>query len=220
MEVKNTKGIVPDQFHALIYGESGAGKTTLASTLDSVVVISVESGLLSLKGHDVPYVECTTLAQVREAIIWAAKSEYKNIFIDSLSEIASLVVDEAKKKFPDSKNTMQLWGLYNENITKMIKFTRDLKKNVIYTALEKVEKNETGKRYHLPDLPGSIASRAPQFFDFVFNLKVIQREDEKHRVLITDKQDRYVCKSRLVLQEFEEPYLGKIIETAFKTGES
>ena len=115
---------------------------------------------------------------------------------------------------------MPMYGLYGELIKKFIKFTRDMNKNIFYTSLEKIEKDEMGKRFSLPDIAGSIAQKCPALFDFVFHMKVFEREGEEVRVLITKKKDGSIAKDRSgKLDEYVKPDLGAIIDKVFKKGE-
>ena len=55
--IKNTEAIHQSNLKCLIYGESGAGKTYLANTLTQpTLIISAESGLVSLTGSNIDYV--------------------------------------------------------------------------------------------------------------------------------------------------------------------
>jgi hypothetical protein len=52
----------------LVHGPAGAGKTTLCGTTgEPTVIISAESGLLSLRHLDIPVIEVKTLDQLYEA---------------------------------------------------------------------------------------------------------------------------------------------------------
>lgn len=224
MKVSNTKEIKPTKINALIYAPSGYGKTTLAKTLSGkTLVISLESGLLSLKDYDIDYIEVEgrlpddKLSHLSEVISFAIKSDYDNIFIDSLTEIAQTFLDSAKKEYPDNKHTMLRFGRYNERLVQFIKYTRDLNKNVFYTSLEKVDKDEVGRRYHVPDLIGAIATKSPAYFDMVFSIIIHENEDEKQRRILTQPVDNYICKDRSgKLDAYEEPDLSKILNKIFK----
>ena len=219
MEIKSTSNIQPIKLNALVYGESGSGKTYLASTLNNCIIVSVESGLLTLKDFSVDYVEATTLEQLRSTLAELSTSKYDTIFIDSITEISQKMVEYAKAVYPNDNQIMKVYGLHNDMITKMIKYTRDMNKNIIYTALQKVDKDVTGIRYHVPNMAGSIASSCPALFDFVFNLSVIEKDNNDERLLLTSSKNNYICKSRVRLDDYELPHLGNIINKAFKKGD-
>ena len=76
----------------LVYGQAGAGKTSLIPTLPDPIVLSAEGGLLSIAGADVPYVEISDMATLREAWSWLSESAeakaFQSVALDSISEIA------------------------------------------------------------------------------------------------------------------------------------
>lgn len=229
MEIKNCKDIQLNTITALICGESGAGKTTLLSTLPpKTIIVSMESGLLTLRGRDVDYVEITgekkcpergildpvvaKIESLRAVLGSIAESDYDNVCIDSLTELAEVFVEYAKREYPDDKQVLKMFGYYNTLMTNMIKYTRDMNKNVFFTSLLKTEKDDQGRRYYLPSVAGSVAEKGLAHFDFVFNLLVFERDGEKVRALLTDSRDGYRCKDRSgMLSEFEKPDLGQII---------
>ena len=219
MEIKSTKDIKPDKLNVLVYGVSGAGKTTLLSTFPGkTLIVSKESGLLSIKDFDVDYVEPKTLNDIRGLLVSDTIKAYDNIAFDSLTEIASMFLEDSTLQYPDDRQALKKWGHFSESLTKFIKFTRDLHKNVIFTCLEKTSEDNFGRRFNLPDIQGSLSKKLPAFFDFVFNLQVIEKEEgEKVRALLTQPIDGFVCKDRSgKLSLWERPNLTNIINCAFK----
>jgi len=223
MEIKSTQDITASKINCLIYAPSGFGKTTLAGTLEGkTIIVSLESGLLSLKSKKIDYVEIKgangvdKINNLKVILGEIVKSDYENVYFDSLSEIAQAFVEVAKRDFPDARQTMPMYGLYNDLITKFIKYTRDMEKNVFYTALEKVDKDELNRKTFLPDIVGSIATKCPAYFDFVFNLRIIEKDNQKARKLLTNAQEGYTCKDRSgCLDVYEDADLGAIIRKVF-----
>ena len=217
MEIKSTKDIKASKINALIFGESGVGKTTLASTLEqSTVIVSAESGLLSLKGFEIDYIEVKTLEELKESLDSVSKSKYENIFIDSLTEISQLFLENARKKYPEDRQTMKMYGHVLDTMTSFIKYCRDMEKNIFFTALDKVTQDELGKRFHVPDLVGSMSTKCAQYFDFVFHYRLIKSEDKDTRCLITGKTDNAIGKDRSgKLELMERPDLSVIINKVF-----
>ena len=54
IQLKRTGAIARDGVKLLVYGQAGAGKTSLIPTLPNPIVLSAEAGLLSIAGADVP----------------------------------------------------------------------------------------------------------------------------------------------------------------------
>ena len=59
MNIKSTKGLHVDSVKCIVHGKSGSGKTTLIGTADNAttLIISAESGLLSLSDKEIDVVE-------------------------------------------------------------------------------------------------------------------------------------------------------------------
>ncbi|MCK5607277.1 AAA family ATPase, partial [Candidatus Pacearchaeota archaeon] len=153
---------------------------------------------------------------LRKIMIWLVSgTDYENIFVDSLTEIAELIVTEADIKYPDTRNGLQKWGHYNKVLKQFIKNLRDFNNyNVVVTCLQKTEKDESSRRSNIPDVSGSLAGKLPQFFDFVFNLRIFNKEDKDVRALMTTASDAYTCKDRSgKLNMYEKPDLQMILNS-------
>ena len=63
------------------------------------------------------------------------------------------------------------------------------------------------------DISGSMASKLPAYFDIVFNMRILTKDDQDIRVLQTVSDSGYICKDRSnTLNRFEKPDLGLILE--------
>ena len=107
MKLQYTDSITNKQgIKLLVYGESGVGKTQLCSTAPDPIIISAESGLMTLRKFKLPFIEIKTVQDLNDAYEWCMSSKesskYKTICIDSISEIAEvlLVSEKAKTKDP------------------------------------------------------------------------------------------------------------------------
>src|ERR1035441_562378 len=84
----------------LCYGKAGVGKTVLCSTAPRPVILSVEGGTLSLRQVEIPVIVIRNLADLYEAYSWCQNSDEASAFdtvcLDSLSEIAEVVLTTAK----------------------------------------------------------------------------------------------------------------------------
>jgi phage nucleotide-binding protein len=193
----------------LIYGASGAGKTSLAKTIkEKCLIISAESGLLSLSDYDIDVVDIADgdpldrWAKVLEIFHFLKRKEtaktYDWIFIDSLTEIAQILVARLKKKYPEKKDSLPMWGEYNDSIRGLIKSFRDLKGyHVVMTALQSLDKDEFGARFYGVDINGKVSNQVDSFFDEVFHLKVFEDDEgNTKRALITQRTGDSVGKDR------------------------
>ena len=72
----------------LVHGPAGAGKTRLcATTGEPTVIISAESGVLSLREFDIPVIEVKSLDQLYEAYAYVTETEEGKAFVTRYREI-------------------------------------------------------------------------------------------------------------------------------------
>ena len=225
LKVKSMKDIHSDGVKALIYAESGSGKTSLAATLDlkKTLVISFESGLLSLldeKGcEDIQYVEPQDLGDLKD-VYDALKNDpkfaakYDTIFIDSLSEISEMMLAALKLDptvYTGMKDNMKLYMIAQEKMIGIAKSFRDLKGfNVFMTALAATQTTNMVEKL-VPSMAGQkLATKLPPLYDFVFYLNV---DSDGTRKLITQPTNSITAKSRSrKLESAETPNLGAILK--------
>jgi hypothetical protein len=214
MKIQTTNSVAENKIKCVVNGLSGAGKTSLVKTLVGAgykpLIISAESGLLSLAGTGIDFVDITRddngallpkemrvqrLMEVYRFINTPeAKKKYDTIYPDSLTEICQCMFDALKKEYPDRKDSLVLYGELGQKMRDLIKAFRDVPDyHVVFTCLSKVEKDESGKRYVGFELIGSIADKLPQFFDEVFYLQVAQ---DGGRELLCNNTTSIITKDR------------------------
>lgn len=201
----------------LVYSKAGYGKTVLCSTAPTPIIISAESGLLSLRGKDIPVIEINTIDQLTEAYDWANGSaeakHFQTICIDSISEIGEVVLANSKKTNKDPRAS---YGELIEIMGEQIRKFRDLPgKHVYMSAKQQLTKDDkTGLTTYGPAMPGSKVGQAmPYFYDEVFRMGIGALEDGKtYRFLQTRPDFQYEAKDRSgALDEMEPPDLTRII---------
>lgn len=224
----------------LTYARSGMGKTVLCSTAPNPVIISAEAGLLSLKRqnlerlfgfgnpsitYDMPVIQVNTIEQLIEAELWARTSnearQFQTVCVDSISEIAEVVLAKAKK---DAKDPRQAYGVLLDKIIMVIKAFRDLPgKHVLMLAKEEqIKDGDTGVILRGPAMPGAKAGpAAPYLFDEVFNLNKAKdaQSGMEYRYLRTQPDLKYDAKDRSgALAVIEQPHIGYIIDKILRDG--
>lgn len=217
IELKNTRGLSANGVKMLVYGQAGAGKTSLVTTLPEPVVLSAEGGLLSIAHHDVPYITIKTLDDLYQAYDWLVKSDeakqFKSVALDSISEVAEVVLDHELKANKDGRAA---YGELNTKMANLIRAFRDLPgKHVYMSAKLEKSQDEMGRMLYGPSMPGkSLTQQLPYFFDFVFPLRVEKDADgNTQRAIMTDSDGLWQAKSRgQGLSVWEAPDLGAIIQ--------
>lgn len=215
--VKRTSGIAADGVKVLTYGQAGAGKTTALATTPAPIILSAEAGLLSLAESDLPYIEVTSMDAVGEAYEWLTQSDearqYKTVCLDSLSEIAEVVLSEERAR---TKDPRQAYGSMADQMQQLIRMFRDLPgKNVVMTAKLEKTQDESGRLLWGPSMPGAKTGQAlPYFFDEVLALQVHKDEEgASQRAFLTTPDGSWVAKDRSGKLDVWEPAdLGAIFQ--------
>lgn len=218
----------------LVYAEAGAGKTVLCATAPRPVVISAEAGLLSLNPrnlervfgvntpgitYDIPVLQVTNLQELATAYQYfanpanQARAHFDTICLDSITEIAEVVLSTAKR---GTKDPRQAYGELIEKMEQIVRQFRDLQGFHVYMSakMEPQKDGLSGAIKYMPSMPGSkLGPALPYFFDEVFRLGVNKTQDgQKYRFLQTDGDLQFVAKDRSgSLDEMEMPVLYHII---------
>ena len=215
ISVKSTKGLSANGVKLLVYGQSGSGKTSLIPTLPTPIVLSAEGGLLSIQDANLPYIEISTMDDLKEAYEWMGTPEglkFESVALDSISEIAEVCLNAEKKI---AKDPRQAYGAMQEQMSDIIRAFRDLPGRHVYMSA-KLEKSqdEMGRILYAPSMPGNkVGQSLPYFFDEVLALRVEKDADgNTQRALMCDSDGLWTAKDRSgKLSSWEAPNLSDII---------
>jgi phage nucleotide-binding protein len=216
INLRSTKGLHANGVKLLVYGNAGSGKTSLIPTLPTPVVFSAEGGLLSIADADVSFVEVSSYDTLMEAYRWVTEADeakhFESIALDSISEIAEVVLNHEKKI---AKDPRQAYGSMQEQMSDIIRAFRDIpNKHVYFTAKCEKATDETGRILYAPSMPGNkTGQQLPYFFDEVLALRVEKdAEGVAQRALMCDSDGIWQAKDRSgKLGAWEAPDLGAII---------
>ena len=216
IQLKSTGNLSAHGVKMLVYGHAGAGKTSLIRTLPNPVILSAEAGLLSIADAELPFIEIKTIDDLHEAYKWATQSkeseQFESVALDSISEIAEVVLNAEKKL---TKDPRQAYGALQEQMTDIIRSFRDLSgKNVYFTAKCEKSQDESGRLLYAPSMPGAkLGQQLPYFFDEVLALRVEKdSEGTPQRALMCESDGLWQAKDRSgKLGQWEAPDLGAII---------
>lgn len=216
----------------LVYGPAGMGKTVLSATLPRPVLISAESGTLSLRKqnlerlfgvgnpnitYDMPLILVNDIDDLTQAYDWCRMSAeaqaFDSIALDSISEIAEKVLSNAKKHVKDPR---QAYGELQDKLEMTVRAFRDLPGKHVYMAAKQgsIKDEFTGVSKYGPMMPSGRSSAAmPYFYDFVGALRVGRNPDNtEYRFIQTQPDLQYEAKDRSgCLDVAEYPHLGNMI---------
>jgi hypothetical protein len=215
----------------LVYGEAGTGKTTLAATAPSPLILAVEAGMLSLRRsnlerlfgvgtpgitYDVPAIIIRSLEDLNEAYTFCTTNPsmgaIQTLYLDSLTEIAEVVLNAAKRTVRDPR---QAYGELIEKMETLIRAFVNLPgKHVIMTSKMEPMKDElTGVVRYGPMMPGAkLSVKLPYMYDEVFRLGVNKDpQGNAFRFLQTQPDMQFQAKDRSgALAPMEPPHLAHI----------
>jgi phage nucleotide-binding protein len=215
INVKSTGSLAANGVKVLVYGQAGAGKTSLIKSLPSPIVLSAEGGLLSIQDADLPFIEIASMDDLREAYEWLTSSDdakaYQSVALDSISEIAEVCLNHEKKV---NKDPRAAYGAMQEQMADIIRAFRDLPGRHVYMSakLEKTQ-DEMGRVLYAPSMPGNKTGQAlPYFFDEVLALRVEKDgEGNTQRALMCDSDGLWLAKDRSgKLDMWEAPDLSAV----------
>jgi phage nucleotide-binding protein len=216
INLQNTGSTRAGNVKVLVYGQAGAGKTSLIPTMPNPVILSAEAGLLSIRDSNLPFIEIDGMDTLREAYKWLTGSDeakgFESIALDSISEMGEVCLAAEKAK---SKDPRQAYGEMQTTMAEVVRSFRDLPRHVLFTAKLDKTQDEMGRMLYSPSMPGNKTGQAlPYFFDLVLALRVEKDTDGNiQRALMCQSDGLWQAKDRSgKLDAWEAPDLGAIIE--------
>lgn len=216
MRLTSTSDYKEQGVKILVYGDAGIGKTVLCATAPSPIILSAESGLLSLAGQDIPVIELDSIDTLIEAHKWVVGSkegqDYETICIDSLSDLAETLLSDL---IGGTKDPRQAYGAMAHQMSSAIRQFRDIKRRHVYfTAKIKRLEDSDGIVTFVPSAPGQVLlQNLPFFFDELFVYRYKKGKGGKVRYLQTEGDTMFVAKDRSgKLAKTEKPNLTQIFK--------
>lgn len=216
IRLQDTATVSVNGIKVLVYGGAGVGKTRLCATAPAPVILSAESGLLSLRQYHLPFIEINSLASLSEAYKWALSSgearQFATVCIDSISEIAEVILAAERGNTRDPRKA------YGEMAMQVMQLLRDFRdmpgKNVYFSAkMGRYTDQYSGMVLWGPLMPGQqLDQQLPYFTDEVFHLGNYPQQDGTLLAALRTRPDnQYQAKDRSgALDLWERPDLGYI----------
>lgn len=216
-DVQFTDTSVSDSWiKVLLYGGSGAGKTTILGTLSTMLIVSAERGTKSIRSKNLPVATIKGQAGLEQIINGARGGTFSGwgctaLGIDSLTEIAEVLLIEKKLEYKDPR---QAYGATQDVMLQFVRELRDLEgMDVFATAKQDTVADSEGSLLFGPAMPGKkLGPALPYFFDGVWVARVMGSGTSRQYKIQTGSDFQYSAKDRSgTLAEFEEPDLPQII---------
>lgn len=177
---------------ALIYGQSGTGKTVFAGSFPKPCIIDCENGWKSIKavhGYTPPVVPVKTKNDLVVAYNELVKGEhgFQTVIIDSLTDLNQYIVNDVLKRNPTRRRdspdvpAMLDWSESGRIMERMIYLFRDLPMHVVFIAAERdFSKNDSDTRI-LPSVSPGLAEKLPHLVDVTLYASCIEDSDGVRR---------------------------------------
>lgn len=200
----------------LMYGCAGTGKTPLIGTCPRPVAVMTEAGALSVRNQNFPCFQAFTGKEIMEFFDWAHRSNetknYDTIAVDSLSQLAEIILKEELKQNKDGRKAYGEMARAVMHIAETLFF---MPKKHIYLISKLVEeKDEKGVMTKRPLFPGNkLTADLPHLFDEFWYIGKQQVPGQPQPVLAIRTKETFgiVARDRSgKLQELEQPHLGNL----------
>jgi len=202
---------------AIIYGAPGCGKTPLVSTASNALYVAIERGQISLKGTSVPAIEAYTLESFYQFFEWFDKSsearQYDTIFIDSISHLCSLILEEELSKTSKGGAKVNGQAAYGEMASRFLKAMNKLyavkDKNIIMLAQQDEKTDRVKPFFH----GNEINVRIPHLFDGVFHLGMhnVPEVGERYSLQMRETPDTFARCRFNVAADYEAANLDYLL---------
>jgi len=215
--VQNTRDISVPWTAWFVYGNSGTGKTTIASTFPKplFLVPKNEDSATTLRGQNFAFITLldrsspfkngmggldAVLTVIEDQYAMSLRKDdeslfpYQTIVLESMTHYCDLVQDELTDGAKEQMS-MDKWGKLSAHLRNVHARLRALDVHVVYTALSKVDKD--GKEAG-PHLPGQSADKLPSACDVYayVDVKDQGRDKPPRHTVYFRQRDIYPARTR------------------------
>ena len=207
---------------ALIYGEPGKGKTTVALSAPTPLLLDFDGGVQRVNGaFQVPTLQVENWEQVNEALkeIESGSVPCKTIVIDTAGKMldymsVAIIKENSRYGKADGSLTLQGYGVRKAMFINFLKRVSIMGKHVVFVAHEREDKDGDVKIVR-PEIGGSSAGDLIKELDLVGYMQAIGRD----RTVFWTPQEKFYAKNTCNLPAAHK-VLTIIDEKGMVTGEN
>lgn len=163
LRIGKTSDYSANSINMLVYGYAGSGKTTLATTCDSPIILAAEPGVVSIRRYDYTVADgIESETDLRKFIEGVKRSgdKYKTVFVDSLTRVAKIVLDQhmgVKTQNGNQANGKMAYGNMGRFVMEFVQMLRDIPQDTVWICQQSSRTDEaTGGIKYGPGFPGQM----------------------------------------------------------------
>ncbi len=213
----------------IIYGPAGGGKTPIINTAPRPLLLSIEPGLLSMRGSIVPTFEAHTSQRIDEFFKWffnsAETKNFDTLAVDSGSYMADVYLQAALKGTSKAGNKKHGMAAYGDMAADTMEHLRTLfytrEKHVYLICKEEIADVEY-QSLRRPYFPGKVLNiDVPFLYDFILRLakynSIPNAPPGENLAFQCVGNVNVLARNRTGnLNEFEPPHFGALVDKAMK----
>lgn len=183
---------------AMIYGQPGLGKTTLAVSTPNPLLIDCDNGVHRIDARFVPdTVQVENYQQIVDLLANEDLSAYKTIVIDTAGKLLDfmssyLIERDPKLRRADGSLTLQGYGGRKVLFQNFLRMVSEKGKHIVFVAHDKEEKSGDVTVVR-PEVGGSSAADLMKELDVVGYMEAIGRK----RTISFDPQEKFYAKNTI-----------------------
>lgn len=129
--------VIPQKIKALVYGQAGMGKTTLALSAPKPLLLDFDNGIHRVNyGHQCDAVQINNWSEAID-VLKEDLSVYDTIVVDTIGKMLDYIITFV---CPVGNPRIQDWGKINQEFSSFTRTASSLNKNIIYVAHRDVRK--------------------------------------------------------------------------------